>query len=681
VNAGRDAFRHWRLDPDPGGILWLSLDRADSSSNTLSVDVLAELGRVLAQVVRLRPRGLVLRSAKPDGFSPGADIGEFARLAGAAEALAHCQLGQALFTALAQLPMPTVAMIHGPCLGGGLELALACRRRVASDAPGTRLGLPEVRLGIHPGFGGSVRLTDLLGPAPALDLMLSGRQLSARAALRMGLVDAVVPERQLARAAAALLGPEARPRRTLAQRAHRLLGHWPARPILAGWLRRRVARSVDPVHYPAPFALVALLAAGRSGGGTADRFLAEARSVAQLGTGSTARSLVRVFQLQERLKGLALDRHGAPAPRCVHVAGAGALGGVFAAWCALQGRLVTVQDPDPERLASLLARAGELFRRQLKDPREVRAAMDRLLPDPDGAGAGRADLVLEAIGEDLEAKRTLYRALEPRLRPEAVLASATATLPLERLADGLARPERFLGLRIFQPVAGTRLVEVAAWSGTGRDAADRAAAFVGAIRRLPLPVRAGPGGLVHRVLVPYLMEALILVGEGVAPAEIDRAAEAFGMPVGPVLLADSMGLDTCLALARGLGPACGIPAILEALVAAGHLGRASGQGCYRFQAGRPVRPRLPAPRPGGGLEQRLLLRMLNAAVACLRTRVVADEDLLDAGLVFGAGFAPFRGGPMGHIRQEGPGRQEQLLAALADQHGPRFTPDPGWGAL
>jgi 3-hydroxyacyl-CoA dehydrogenase len=495
VNAGRDAFRHWRLDPDPGGILWLSLDRADSSSNTLSVDVLAELGRVLAQVVRLRPRGLVLRSAKPDGFSPGADIGEFARLAGAAEALAHCQLGQALFTALAQLPMPTVAMIHGPCLGGGLELALACRRRVASDAPGTRLGLPEVRLGIHPGFGGSVRLTDLLGPAPALDLMLSGRQ--------------------------------------------------------------------------------------------------------------------------------------------------------------------------------------------LKDPREVRAAMDRLLPDPDGAGAGRADLVLEAIGEDLEAKRALYRALEPRLRPEAVLASATATatLPLERLADGLARPERFLGLRVFQPVAGTRLVEVAAWSGTGRDAADRAAAFVGAIRRLPLPVRAGPGGLVHRVLVPYLMEALILVGEGVAPAEIDRAAEAFGMPVGPVLLADSMGLDTCLALARGLGPACGVPAILEALVAAGHLGRTSGQGCYRFQAGRPVRPRLPAPRPGGGLEQRLLLRMLNAAVACLRTRVVADEDLLDAGLVFGAGFAPFRGGPMGHIRQEGPGRQEQLLAALADQHGARFTPDPGWSAL
>jgi 3-hydroxyacyl-CoA dehydrogenase/enoyl-CoA hydratase/3-hydroxybutyryl-CoA epimerase len=490
----------------------------------------------------------------------------------------------------------------------------------------------------------------------------------------------VVPERQLARAAAALLDPGIRPRRTLAQRAQRLLGHWPARPILAGWLRRRVARRVDPVHYPAPFALVALLAAGPSGGGTAARFLAEARSVAQLGTGSTARSLVRVFQLQERLKSMA--RNGAPAPRCVHVVGAGALGGALAAWCALQGRLVTVQDPDPERLAHLLVRAGELFRRQLKAPREVQAAMDRLLPDPDGAGAGRAELVLEAIGEDLQAKRALYRALEPRLRPEAVLASTTATLSLERLAEGLARPERFLGLQVFQPVAGTRLVEVVAGPGTGRDASDRAAAFVGAIGRLPLPVRAGPGGLVHRVLVPYLLEALILVGEGAEPAEIDRAAEAFGMPVGPVLLADTLGLDTCLALARGLGPDCGPPpAALEARVAAGQLGLASGQGCYRFQAGRPVRPRLPAPLPGGRLEQRLLLRLLNAAVACLRTRVVPDEDLLDAGLVFGAGFAPFRGGPMCHIRQEGPGRQEQQLAALADQHGPRFSPDPGWSAL
>jgi 3-hydroxyacyl-CoA dehydrogenase/enoyl-CoA hydratase/3-hydroxybutyryl-CoA epimerase len=674
-----DEFRHWRTEQDAAGILWLTLDRADSGANSLSAEVLAELEAILPAVARLKPRGLVVRSAKANGFIAGADITEFGGLASAAAAEAHIRRGQEVFRALERLPLPTVAMIHGFCLGGGLELALACRFRVAADAPETRLGLPEIKLGIHPGFGGTVRLTALLGPAPAMDLMLTGRTVSARAARKLGLVDAAVPARHLAKAAAAaVLGPRSGPARGIGI-AGRLLAVWPGKAVLAGILRRKVARRARPEHYPAPYALIDLWAGfGRDADA---RYLAEARSVAELITGATARNLVRVFQLQERLKGL--GRSGAPAPRCVHVVGGGAMGGDIAAWCALQGLLVTVEDVDAGRLAKVVQRAAALFRKKLKDPREVQAALDRLVPDPSGGGAARADLVLEAIFEDPAAKQALYRGLEPRMRPDAILATNTSSIPLEQLAGVLERPERFVGLHFFNPVDRMQLVEVVTLAGTAAAAVDRATAFVGAIRRLPLPVRSSPGFLVNRVLMPYLMEALTLVGEGVSPAEIDRAAVAFGMPMGPVLLADTVGLDICLSVARILGAHFGgaVPRRLEELVAAGRLGRKSGQGFYAFRGGRPVVPKGPPPLPGGVIEQRLMLRLLNEAVACLRERVTQDEDLLDAGIIFGTGFAPFRGGPLCYNRQEGISHQEQQLRSLESLHGARFAPDSGWAAL
>ena len=410
-------------------------------------------------------------------------------------------------------------------------------------------------------------------------------------------------------------------------------------------------------------------------------YRAEAASVAQLVTGPTARNLVRVFHLQEKLKGLA--RTGLPAARFVHVVGGGAMGGDIAAWCALQGLLVTVQDVDAGRLAQVVKRAAQLFRKKLKQPREIQAALDRLVPDPSGAGAGRADVVIEAIFEDAEAKAALYRDLEPRLKPDAILASNTSSIPLERLAQGLARPERFVGLHFFNPVPSMLLVEVVTMAGTAQGAADRATAFVGQIRKLPLPVKSSPGFLVNRILMPYLMEALTLVDEGVAPAEIDRAALAFGMPMGPVLLADTVGLDICLSVARILGGHFGgtVPRRLEEMVAAGHLGKKTGQGFYRFSHGRPEIPKGPVPAPGGVIEQRLMLRLVNEAVACLREKVTQDEDLLDAGVVFGTGFAPFRGGPLNYNRQEGITRQESQLKSLEDLYGNRFAPDPGWSSL
>jgi 3-hydroxyacyl-CoA dehydrogenase/enoyl-CoA hydratase/3-hydroxybutyryl-CoA epimerase len=268
------------------------------------------------------------------------------------------------------------------------------------------------------------------------------------------------------------------------------------------------------------------------------------------------------------------------------------------------------------------------------------------------------------------------------MKPGAILATNTSSIPLERLAVVLARPERLVGLHFFNPVPKMQLVEVVSMAGTARDALDRATAFVGAIRRLPLPVKSSPGFLVNRILMPYLMEALTLVGEGVSPQEIDRAALAFGMPMGPVLLADTVGLDVCLSVARILGAAFGgaVPARLEQMVADGHLGRKTGQGFYRYRNGRPEIPKGPPPM-GDAIEQRLMMRLLNEAVACLREGVTLDEDLLDAGVIFGTGFAPFRGGPLHHNREEGISRQEGQLKSLESQYGTRFAPDPGWASL
>lgn len=669
--------RHWRLEQDEDQLLWLTLDRADSNANTLSSAVMEELEAVLEGLAGRTAKGLVLRSGKANGFIAGADISEFGNLQGATEAMAHIERGQGVLARLERLPMPTVAMVHGFCLGGGLELALACQYRVASDAPETKLGLPEVNLGIHPGFGGTVRLTRLLGPAAAMDLMLSGRSVAAKSARKLGLVDAVVPERHLARAAkAALLRPKAPHRPGFLQR---LPGLGPLRSVLGWFLRKKVAERASKEHYPAPYALIDLWVA--AGGDAGAMYQAEARSVARLITGSTAQNLVRVFRLQERLKGLA--RKSDHTPRFVHVVGGGAMGGDIAAWCALQGMQVTVQDVDPGRLANVVKRAGVLFKKKLRQPRLVEAALDRLTPDLTGTGAARADVVIEAIFEDAAAKMALYRSLEPRMKPDAILATNTSSIPLEELAVAVARPERFVGLHFFNPVPKMLLVEVVTMAGNAPEAVDRATAFVGAIHRLPLPVKSSPGFLVNRILMPYLMEAVTLEGEGVSAAEIDRAAVAFGMPMGPVLLADTVGLEICLSVARILSSHFGgtVPKRLEELVAAGHFGKKTGRGFYEYRNGKPVLPAAPKLPPDGVVAQRLMLRLVNEAVACLREQVTLDGDLLDAGVIFGTGFAPFRGGPLHYSRQEGVTKLEQELQSLEERFGPRYKADPGWTSL
>lgn len=671
--------RHWRLFTDDQGFAWLHFDHAGSPVNIFSEEALDQLGVALDLLESTRPKGLVVLSDKSGGFIAGADVNSFRSGMHRHDAELHIKRVHALFDRVEALPMPTLALIHGFCLGGGLELALSCDYRIARDDASTRLAFPEVRLGIFPGYGGTARSIERIGPLAAMQLMLSGRSVSGRQAQKLGLVDRAVPERQLHATALSFL--QQRPPVRRASRLQRLLDSLPARYLLAPVFARQTARHAKPNHYPAPFALIEHWK--RHGGDRRAMLDDEASEVSRLLTGETAQNLIRVFFLQERLKSLGAD--AAFKPRHLHVVGGGIMGGDIAAWCALRGMRVTLQDREAQYLTQAVGRAYQLFKRKLRDRRLVNAAMDRLIPDPRGFGVKQADVAIEAVFEDLESKQQLFRQLEKDLRPDAVMATNTSSIPLENIAQGLDAPQRLIGLHFFNPVAKMQLVEVVHGEGTDPDLIDKGAAFVRHIDRLPLPVRSSPGFLVNRILMPYLLEAMSLLDEGVPAAAIDRAAVDFGMPMGPVELADAVGLDICLAVARKLAPLFDltIPRHLERLVVDNkQLGKKTGQGFYRYEKGRIQREKVESRyRPPADLADRMIFRLLNESVACLREGVVEDADLLDAGVIFGTGYAPFRGGPMHTIYSGGLEQQRHRLEQLELHHGGKFHPDSGWAKL
>lgn len=670
--------KNWRLERDGDKIAWLHFDMADAGANVLSKDVLEELDKILNGLAKEPPRGLIILSDKPGGFIAGADINEFTKLEGAQDAEELIQRGQAVFDLLESLPFPTVSLIHGFCLGGGLELALACRYRVAEEASTTRLGLPEVQLGIHPGFGGTVRLPPLVGSVAAMDLMLTGKTVDVWKAKKMGLVDFAVPSRHLkVQAAQCILAPP--PASPVPWKKH-LENHSLARPLLRRFFQRQVEQKAPIEHYPAPHAVIDLWAKYAHRPKTMMK--EEARSVARLITGTTARNLVRVFFLRERLKSLgrAKDFNGSH----VHVVGGGIMGGDIAAWCALSGFRVTLQDREAKFLENAMKRAHQLFQKRLRPSRLARDAMDRLMPDIRGYGVSEADVVIEAIFEDVKVKQALFREIEPQLKDGAILATNTSSIPLEEMGQALSRPSRLVGIHFFNPVAKMPLVEIVAGAATGEEELKRASAFVRRIDRLPLPVKSAPGFLVNRVLMPYLMEAVTLVEEGTAPEVIDRAATDFGMPMGPILLADTVGLDICLHVGNILsGSLKGtVPKRLRELVESGRLGVKSGQGFYNHALKKTWFPKKKTVgAPSKDMADCLLLRIFNEAVACLREGVVGDADLLDAGVIFGTGFAPFRGGPLQHCRSVGISAIQKRLEELESRYGERFHPDPGWENL
>jgi 3-hydroxyacyl-CoA dehydrogenase/enoyl-CoA hydratase/3-hydroxybutyryl-CoA epimerase len=673
-----NTISHFRVETDDDNIVWLHFDKADGATNVLNAGVFAQLDQQLQDIAARRPRGLVILSDKSNGFIAGADITAFTKVTSKKQALEFLRMGQDVFNRLEALPFPTVALIHGFCLGGGTELSLACRYRVTRDDPGTRLGLPEVKLGIHPGWGGSARMVPLLGGLKAMDLILSGRSVDGRTGRRMGLVDMVVPERHMREGARKLVLDAPPPQQPAWY--DRLSNHFLVRPLLARVFTRQVAKRASKKHYPSPYAMIDIWrehATDKTG-----MLSAEAESLAQLITGATAQNLVRVFFLQEQLKSLGKDKSWSP--KYVHVIGAGTMGGDIAAWCAFRGFHVSLQDQSPERIAPAMKRAYALFKRKLKRPIKINEAMDRLMPDHRGIGVARADIVIEAIFEDAEVKRSLYKDIEPKMKPDAILATNTSSIPLEELAGALSKPERLVGLHFFNPVAMMQLVEVVNGQSTSPAVSAQAMSFTRKIDRLPLPVTSTPGFLVNRILMPYLMEAVTLEAEGVPPVLIDKAATSFGMPMGPVQLADTVGLDICLHVAEILADHFNaeIPERLKQLVKDGNLGRKSGRGFYEYKKGKPVKP-----GTGSGnwnmeeISNRLVLRLLNESVSCVREQVVADKDLLDAGMIFGTGFAPFRGGPMHYLDAIGATALQQQLKTLRALRGDRFKPDQGWETL
>ena len=668
-------FNHWKTHDDEG-VITLTLDRADSSVNAISRAVLDELEQIVERLAIDMPAGVIIHSAKASGFAVGADIREFVEYARQDSVRENIEHGQRVYEALARLPCPTVAAVHGACMGGGTELILACRQRIAVDDDKTRIGLPEVMLGIHPGWGGSARLPRLVGATAAMPVMLTGKALSARRALGLGVVDAVSrPQDLLAEARLMLRRPPARP---FSRRAKAWASNtWLARQILAPVMLKQTAAKVRKEHYPAPFALIDVWK--RGGSSIRQRLKLEAGSVAKLAQTSTAQNLIRIFFLQERLKnqGSGVD----PAIRHVHVVGAGVMGGDIAAWTALNGFDVTLQDREMKYIQPALDRARQLYEKKLKTPEKVEEAMRRLRADVDGKGVASADLAIEAIYENAEAKETLYAGIEPQFQADEILASNTSSIPLDELRKNLGAPQRFLGLHFFNPVAQMPLVEVVRHDKLDPTIEKRALAFCKAIGKLPVAVKGTPGFLVNRILMPYLLEAMRLYSEGVPGPVLDREAKKFGMPMGPIELADTVGLDVCAAVGKELAPFLGLELSpgMEERLETGKRGKKDGQGLYVWQDGKPQKPEVDKDYvTPPDLQERMILSMVNEAVACLAEGVVDDADLLDAGVIFGTGFAPFRGGPIQYVRSEGVDTLKSKLQQLAQRYGDRFKPKSGW---
>jgi 3-hydroxyacyl-CoA dehydrogenase/enoyl-CoA hydratase/3-hydroxybutyryl-CoA epimerase len=665
---------HWRLEIDADGVAWLALDKANTSTNSLSREVMEELDAMVAEVARAKPKALIVTSAKR-GFIAGADIKEFVGIRTPDQAYELIRQGQQVLDKLEALTCPTVAAINGFALGGGLEVALACRYRVLVDDPSATLGFPEVQLGVHPGFGGTVRAVRLAGPLAAMDLMLTGRSIRPKQALAMGLVDRLAPVEQLDKMAkqVALSPPPARSPKFV----HSLLNSGLVRPILAGQMRSQVARRARPDHYPAPYAMITLWQ--RHGGKGERAYEAEARSMAELLCTPTSRNLVRVFFLQDRLKSAA--KAGGEPARHVHVVGAGVMGGDIATWCATRGLTVTLQDRAEQYVAPAMERARKFLEKRYPDQAKRDETLARLQADVAGSGVAKADVVIEAIFEDLNAKRELYARIEPLLKPGAVLATNTSSIVLEQLAQNLAAPERLIGLHFFNPVSRMPLVEVIHAERTQPQKVQAGLAFARQIDKLAIACRSSPGFLVNRVLMPYLSEAVRAAEEGIPLALIDRAAEEFGMPMGPIELADVVGLDVVMSVGKVFfASGAEVPHVLSIRYQQKKFGKKSGEGFYVWSNDKPQKPPSAAPAPPD-LQDRLMLPLINEAVAVLREHIVEDADLIDAGVIFGAGFAPFRGGPIQYARTRGVDAILARLEELRSVHGERFAPDAGWQLL
>lgn len=635
-------YQHWLVEVDKFGIAWWTFDHKDATVNTINNEVVDELASLIQSADTYK--GIVILSGKKSGFIAGADLKSLTKLSPDNLSI-FVRKVQKIYTDLENLTIPTVALISGFCMGGGTELALACKYRIAEESPSTRIGLPEIKLGLQPGWGGSVRLPQLIGAPAALQMILTGSPVDAKKAAKLGLADYAVAKRHLKRAARKIITenpPKHKPTKLI-----ELLNTSLMRPLLAKYLRHKTKQIISEAHYPAPFAVIDTWQKDGSQELAMER---EADSILHLMTTQTAHNLIRVFFLQDRLK--SLSKGVIFKPDRVHVVGAGTMGGDIAAYCALRGAHVTLQDRDPKYIAPALKRAHELFSYKLKEPRLIQAAMDRLMPDVEGLGIPHADIIIEAIYENAEAKQALFKNLEKSAKKDAVLATNTSSIPLDIINSVMKNPSRLVGIHFFNPVAKMMLVEVVHDEKTDKKIIAKAAAFVHYLDKLPLPVKSSPGFLVNRILVPYMLEAVKLYQEGVAPEVIDKAAVDFGMPMGPIELGDTVGLDICLSVSTFLAKDKSVLELLEKLVQENHLGRKTGQGFYKYKNNKPLKNSHPKSTDVPVIT-RLLHTLIQEAKLCLKEKIVDDSDLVDAGMIFGTGFAPFRGGPLHYAEKEG----------------------------
>ncbi|RFA31053.1 hypothetical protein CAI21_03555 [Alkalilimnicola ehrlichii] len=675
-------LKHWRTRRDIDDILWIRYQGPHDDTNLLTQAGIDELIRLIDELSDDDSySGLVFLPDPQRGFIAGTDREVLEAVQASEAPLPHIQALQARLQKLAQLSIPTVAAIHGTCFSGGLEIALACRYRVATDAAETRLGFPDISaLELHPCWGGTVRLPQLIGEARGLPMLIDAEVIDTVEARRIGLVDQRVPSHQLRTAARRLVlrQPRSQQQAGIAAQVSKLALF---RQGLLRRLRLNAAQQYDPQHNPAPFAILDLEEA--ASGDIGARLQAEAESFVKLALSDTTRNLLRLDRHKQRLE--ALGQIGkAEGIRHVHVVGAGTMGSAIAAWCALKGLKVTLQDAVPRHIAAAIRHAVPHFQAQLGAEPLVAAALDRLQPDPSGYGLVQADVVLEAVTEEVEVKKTLLRNLEPHIKPDAIIGSNTSSIPLETLAESLDNPSRLVGIHFFNPLVQRPLVEVAAGKQTSRATLNKARGFVGLIDRLPLPVAGNPGLLINRVINAYLLEGMTMADEGLAPTLIDQSARGFGMALGPLELADRIGLDVCLQVARSLAEHGGgeVPDTLAIHVAAGRLGSKSGRGFYEYKQKRAVKL---APDPDhtsrDDITDRPIYRLLNEAVRCLREGIVEDADLLDVGLTLSTGFPGFRGGPIHYVCQRGADASAHRLGELASYYGERFEPDEGWKTL
>lgn len=642
-------LQHWKTETDQDQIVWWHLDRKDAAANSLNREVFEELEFLIDDIkkniennnINFEIKGIIIHSSKSNGFVAGADIKQFLQIKSEEQAYMLVQQGQRAFNKLETLKIPTLAIISGFCMGGGTELALACKYRIAEDDPKTRIGFPEVKLGLQPGWGGTIRLPLLIGVLKAMKMILTGDPVDAVTAAKLGVVDAAVPNRHLIHAAKAFILDNP-PKRQL-KYTDKIYNKSLLRPIIAKFLRLNLRKKINKQHYPAPYTIIDLWE--KDGCTSPDASQNEARSLAHLIVSETSKNLVRVFFLQEQLKSLAKNKNLNYKIQHVHVVGAGTMGGDIAALCALRGLKVTLQDRESKFIAPAIKRAYDLFKYRLKSSRLIQAAMDRIIPDIEGNGISQADIIIEAIIEDSESKQNLFNSLESKAKPEAILATNTSSIILDKIKQKMKNPERLIGVHFFNPASKMPLVEIVHTEKTDQNILFNAMGFIRSLDKLPLPVKSAPGFLVNRILMPYLGEAMTLLQEGLSPEAIDDAAVQFGMPMGPIELMDTIGLDICLSVAKHLAMKSENLDLLEKMVKEKKLGRKTNLGFYQYKNGKAQKHKINHIMINQtSIADKLISSMITEANTCLQEKIVENIDLLDAGMIFGIGFPPFRGG-------------------------------------